>query len=255
MLLKQISSKPKKSFIVIATGPEARHWETVLCQVFNFLKKSHATVETLQSSRSSPILTITNRHSHKRYSQTSIVDPLDRARTIDVQKDKLLQITPEESTCIINQHDEEHRRFQMHQLIKGGLDKSFKTQCDKVSGTFARIQRQLQAKFVDLCKKLLLFEYKSIYSCYHRSLIFLGDLIKPDDWKGSLEAVQDAKAFFNEHVGQDVKQLVNRANYGQEYLKTDDDKKCLRDLCNTDPRMDKSRIESTKGGLFQDSYR
>jgi hypothetical protein len=31
--------------------------------------------------------------------------------------------------------------------------------------------------------------------------------------------------------------------------------KCLRDLCATDPRNDKKRIEETKGGLLADSYR
>jgi hypothetical protein len=30
---------------------------------------------------------------------------------------------------------------------------------------------------------------------------------------------------------------------------------CLRDLCTTDPRNDKKRIEETKGGLLADSYR
>lgn len=31
--------------------------------------------------------------------------------------------------------------------------------------------------------------------------------------------------------------------------------KCIRDLCLTDPRDDKKRIEEAKGGLLQDSYR
>lgn len=131
-------------------------------------------------------------------------------------------------------------------------------------GATAGIQQELQAKLLDLYKKLLSFELKSICSYYrHRALIFLGDLIKLDDWEGNLRAVRDAEAFFNEHVrvfqsvdlGQDVKQLVAHAKDEREYRKTDDDKKCLRDLYITDPRMDKSRIESTKGGLIQDSYR
>ena len=36
---------------------------------------------------------------------------------------------------------------------------------------------------------------------------------------------------------------------------TSADKKCLTDLCSTDPRHDKMRIEGTKGGLLQESYR
>ncbi|KAL2168367.1 hypothetical protein VTG60DRAFT_7345 [Thermothelomyces hinnuleus] len=31
--------------------------------------------------------------------------------------------------------------------------------------------------------------------------------------------------------------------------------KYLKDLCTTDPRHDKTRIEQTKGGLLADSYR
>ncbi|KAL5087753.1 hypothetical protein Trisim1_007409 [Trichoderma cf. simile WF8] len=135
---------------------------------------------------------------------------------------------------------------------------------EQPGGATTGIQQELQAKLIDLYKKLLSFELKSICSYYrHRALIFLGDLIKLDDWEGNLRAVQDAEAFFNEHVrvfqsvdlGQDVKQLVAHAKVEEEYRKTDDDKKCLRDLYITDPRMDKSRIESTKGGLIQDSYR
>ncbi|PTB49390.1 hypothetical protein M431DRAFT_500173 [Trichoderma harzianum CBS 226.95] len=241
---------------------------------------------------------------------------------------------------VINQHDKEKRRSQMHQLAKGGLDKisqetkvkSFvgsvlqtvnlaqnivtevvkdvpqaaipwaavclslelltnpisetEANCkgishvveqmnwycelagllfsEKSGGATAGIQQELQTKLIDLYKKLLSFELKSICSYYrHRALIFLGDLIKLDDWEGNLRAVRDAEAFFNEHVrvfqsvdlGQDVKQLVAHAKDEQECRKTDDDKKCLRDLYVTDPRMDKSRIESTKGGLIQDSYR
>ncbi|KAJ4854411.1 NACHT domain-containing protein [Trichoderma breve] len=241
---------------------------------------------------------------------------------------------------VINQHDKEERRSQMHQLVKDGLDKISKeanvkslvgsvlqtvnlaqnivtevvkdvpqaaipwaavclslellanpiseteANCKGIShvveqmnwycelagllfsenpgGATAGIQQELQTKLIDLYKKLLSFELKSICSYYrHRALIFLGDLIKLDDWEGSLKAVQNAEAFFNKHVrvfqsadlGQDVKQLVAHAKNEQEYRKTDDDKKCLRDLYITDPRMDKSRIESTKGGLIQDSYR
>lgn len=51
-----------------------------------------------------------------------------------------------------------------------------------------------------------------------------------------------------------MKKLVSHAKDEQEYRKTDDDKKCLKDLYITDPRMDKSRIETTKGGLMEDAY-
>ncbi|PTB65061.1 WD40 repeat-like protein [Trichoderma citrinoviride] len=131
-------------------------------------------------------------------------------------------------------------------------------------GITAGIQRELRTKLIDLYKKLLSFEIKSICSYYrHRGLAFLGDLIKLDDWKGNFKEIQDAEAFFNEQLhtfqsadlGQDVKQLVVHAKDEQAYRKSDEDKKCLRDLYITDPRMDKSRIETTKGGLVQDSWR
>ncbi|KAG5819041.1 hypothetical protein H9Q74_009702 [Fusarium xylarioides] len=35
----------------------------------------------------------------------------------------------------------------------------------------------------------------------------------------------------------------------------DEDKQCLEDLCETDPRDDKTRIQDTKGGLLRNSYR
>ncbi|RSL40077.1 hypothetical protein CEP54_016197 [Fusarium duplospermum] len=38
-------------------------------------------------------------------------------------------------------------------------------------------------------------------------------------------------------------------------VQDDEDKQCLRDLRETDPRDDKTRIEATKGGLLRDSYR
>ncbi|TFB05935.1 hypothetical protein CCMA1212_001361 [Trichoderma ghanense] len=131
-------------------------------------------------------------------------------------------------------------------------------------GITAGMKRELRAKLIDLYKKLLSFEIKSICSYYrHRGLVFLGDLIKLDDWRGIFKEVQDAEAFFNEQlrtfqsvdIGQDVKQLVIHAKNEQTYRQTDEDKKCLRDLHVTDPRMDKTRIETTKGGLVQDSWR
>ena len=33
-----------------------------------------------------------------------------------------------------------------------------------------------------------------------------------------------------------------------------EDKECVRDLRLTNPRIDKKRIEDTKGGLLEDSY-
>lgn len=131
-------------------------------------------------------------------------------------------------------------------------------------GSTGEFRRELRTKLIDLYKKLLSYAIRSICSYYcHRGLSFLGDLIKLSDWQGALEEIQDAEAFFSAQfqafqsidLGQDVKQLVVHAKSEQEYRKTDDDNKCLRDLHVTDPRGDKKRIERTKGGLMQDSWR
>ncbi|KAK1241895.1 hypothetical protein MKX07_007718 [Trichoderma sp. CBMAI-0711] len=125
------------------------------------------------------------------------------------------------------------------------------------------LQEQLQTRLIDLYKKMLSFEMKSVCSYYrHRGLVFLGDLVKLDDWKGTFKEVQDAEAFFDDqlrtvqrlNLGNNVEQLVVHAKNEKECRKTDEDKKCLRDLYRTDPRMDKARIETTKGGLIQDSW-
>ncbi|KAK5998349.1 Vegetative incompatibility protein HET-E-1 [Cladobotryum mycophilum] len=130
-------------------------------------------------------------------------------------------------------------------------------------GEFAGVQRELQTKLVDLYKKLLSFEMRSIY-CYHRhrGLVFLRDLIKLDDWDGSVKAVQESEAYFRELTYEFVavkseshlKQIAAFTKTQEEHQKTEKDIQCLRDLYITDPRIDKNRIESTKGGLFQDSF-
>jgi hypothetical protein len=43
--------------------------------------------------------------------------------------------------------------------------------------------------------------------------------------------------------------------FGRLHDKIRKQEECLRDLCGTDPRNDKKRIEDTKGGLLADSYR
>ena len=48
-----------------------------------------------------------------------------------------------------------------------------------------------------------------------------------------------------------------QANYSNVYCSVTDDTRnaqCLRDLCQTDPRHDKKRIQEAKGGLLKDSY-
>lgn len=53
-----------------------------------------------------------------------------------------------------------------------------------------------------------------------------------------------------------ISSTIHEQTKQQERMyKTSADNKCLADLCSTDPRHDKTRIEETKGGLLKDSYR
>lgn len=59
----------------------------------------------------------------------------------------------------------------------------------------------------------------------------------------------------NTHVGSINAKDNSRIHVGNVVHFHQADDRCLSDLRNTDPRLDKARIEATKGGLFEDSYR
>jgi len=121
----------------------------------------------------------------------------------------------------------------------------------------ARVRRELENQIVDLYKVLLTYQMKSVYSYYrHRGLVFLRDIVKLDDWDGDLKAIQDAenrfrqysKAYTTQQTTSYLEQLVTNQ-------RSEKDQQCLKDLRATDPRHDKTRIEQTKGGVLQDSFR
>ncbi|KAK3952421.1 NACHT domain-containing protein, partial [Pseudoneurospora amorphoporcata] len=116
---------------------------------------------------------------------------------------------------------------------------------------------ELKIQIVSLYKALLSYQIKSVCAYYrNRGLVFLRDMITLDDWKADLEAIReaencfqnDAQTYNNHQLASDVKQLVT-------YAMSEKDQQCLKHLRLTDPRDDKVRIERTKGGLLQDSYR
>jgi hypothetical protein len=137
------------------------------------------------------------------------------------------------------------------------------------------IQQKLEAKIVELYKAILLYQMKSVCSFYrHPSYVFLRGLANLDGWDASLESVIDAEValqkdidqFNTEHAKSSRSQLVSVAcdirqlshdNFvqQQEMQNSDKDIRCLRDLSAVDPRDDKLRIQRTKGGLLEDSYR
>lgn len=59
--------------------------------------------------------------------------------------------------------------------------------------------------------------------------------------------------FTDNHIADNAKIHVGNNNYYK--TREGEDTECLRDLRTTDPRDDKARIEATKGGLLEDSYR
>ncbi|KAL6901233.1 hypothetical protein GGI43DRAFT_371466 [Trichoderma evansii] len=125
-------------------------------------------------------------------------------------------------------------------------------------------QRELQMAFVDFYKKLLRFQMNSICNYYrHRGFVFLRDLVKLDDWDGSLKSIREdddslrkkVNGFLRHRMESHLEGLTLQAKARDEYQRTQEDQQCLRDLFVTDPRDDKTRIEDTKGGLLEDAYR
>ncbi|KAL7919376.1 hypothetical protein ACQKWADRAFT_323052 [Trichoderma austrokoningii] len=93
----------------------------------------------------------------------------------------------------------------------------------------------------------------------HRGLVFLRDTAKLDDWDGDIKRIEKAETAFYQDSDVHQKEKMN-ANLEQivhyvEKKMTSQDLQCFKDLGITDPRYDKKRIQSTKGGLLEQSYR
>ncbi|WPJ59449.1 hypothetical protein SMAC4_13160 [Sordaria macrospora] len=123
---------------------------------------------------------------------------------------------------------------------------------------------ELENQIVDLYKALLSYQIKSVCAYYcNRGLVFLRDMITLDDWKADLGAIQDAEncfqndtqAYTNQQVTSRLEQLVSYTKHQEIQQMSEKDQQCLKHVRLTDPRHDKTRIEQTKGGLLQDSYR
>jgi archaellum biogenesis ATPase FlaH len=70
---------------------------------------------------------------------------------------------------------------------------------------------------------------------------------RPEDKAYSLSGVVNVELAPCYGEGEDVA-------FKRLYDEIDKTKRCIQDLCGTDPRNDKKRIEDTKGGLLKDSY-
>lgn len=124
-------------------------------------------------------------------------------------------------------------------------------------GLFTGMHRQLKSRVVRLYQELLLYLIKSVCSYYrNRFLGFLRDTVKLDGWDGSLKNIQDAeKAFQLDSSAYNTQKNTANIEVLAKIAMSTEDNDCLRHLHVSDPRDDKKRIEQTKGGLLQDSYR
>ncbi|GKT48338.1 vegetative incompatibility protein HET-E-1 [Colletotrichum spaethianum] len=143
------------------------------------------------------------------------------------------------------------------------------------------LRGQLEKHIVQLYQKLLLYQMKSV-CLYHRNLVavFFRDVVKLDDWTGQLDDIKAAeghvksvsKQYNSEKMHKHLLDMAAIAMLQYEQLQgitsaiqdlarlqeetrhNQADKDCLKDLLQTDPRHDKTRIQDTKGGLLRDSY-
>jgi hypothetical protein len=144
------------------------------------------------------------------------------------------------------------------------LSSSLFTESPGPGNELSEVRRELENQIVNLYKALLSYQMKSVCSYYrNRGLVFLRDIVKLDNWEGDLTAIldaencfrQDSKVYTTQQMKSHLEQLVGHARNQEKKQMSEKDQQCLRDLHLTDPRDDKTRIEKTKGGLLQDSYR
>ncbi|KAK7571598.1 hypothetical protein V3481_018809 [Fusarium oxysporum f. sp. vasinfectum] len=153
---------------------------------------------------------------------------------------------------------------------------------NKVEQSSAGLRVQLEKHVVQLYKKLLSYQVKSV-CLYHRNwaAVILRDVFQLDDWAGQLDDIQKAEAavrtdsdqYNTEQSKIYLQKLTDTASAlemnlqgihsaikdqtRQQEKRYQDAKyeKCMQDLHVTDPREDKKRTQDTKGGLLRDSYR
>ena len=153
---------------------------------------------------------------------------------------------------------------------------------NKAAESSEALREQLKTRVTKLYSALILFQIKSV--CLYRRQwisVTMRDAIKLDDWAGQLDDIkecekavnQDMKQYSTQDMRADLRILSSTSAESESRLRSiysaiqdqtrqqeerhqsDEDKKFLQDLRVTDPRHDKLRIQSTKGGLLKDSYR
>ncbi|KAG8665110.1 uncharacterized protein FPOAC1_013088 [Fusarium poae] len=159
---------------------------------------------------------------------------------------------------------------------------------NKAEQSSAGLRVQLEKHVVQLYEKLLTYQIKSVCLYYRNWAAIIGrDLLKIDDWAGKLSEIKETEAAVQGEMEQyntgesrmqlrkltdaagalemnlqnihsaikGVHSAIETQTQHQEKRHQDDEaKQCLKDLRETDPRDDKTRIQETKGGLLRDSY-
>ncbi|KAK1713022.1 NACHT domain-containing protein, partial [Colletotrichum lupini] len=145
-----------------------------------------------------------------------------------------------------------------------------------------KLRDELEKQIVELYRRLLLYQMKSVYR-YYRSqiLVLLGDIFKIDDWAGELTGVKEAEDHVRAKLGQyqspsicdslktlagvmhhqtdqtqDLSSLIQKQYQAQQDRdKHRDRENCLIDFRQkVDPHHEKDRIQNEKGGLLRDAY-
>ncbi|KAF7524678.1 hypothetical protein G7054_g11335 [Neopestalotiopsis clavispora] len=152
---------------------------------------------------------------------------------------------------------------------------------NKAEQSVADLQFQLEGHIVQLYTKLLSYQMQS--ACLYRrqwAAVIARDVVKIDDWAGQISEIREAEAAVRNDMAQynteetklqlrrlavvavSMKQnledihlaIQHQTRQQQEWRDNDKNKTCMKDLCDNDPRDDKTRIEIEKGGLLRDSY-
>lgn len=131
------------------------------------------------------------------------------------------------------------------------------------SGTRLGLENQI----VDLYRKLLLYQIRSICSFFgNRGVVFMRDLIQFDSWEGQLESIRKAEDQFRhdtmtysmlrQYSGfEEIRHQLEQLAEGVKFQATQLAHQCMKDLYLTDPELDKMRIEESKGDLLPGAYR
>jgi hypothetical protein len=140
------------------------------------------------------------------------------------------------------------------------------------------LQAELEKHVVSLYKKLLSYQMKSVCSFSRmRAAVVWRDMFRFDDWTDAVQSVKDAETVVQRDIDsynslvtrttlssmaelakdrniqlQDINQAIQKsAQIMEERQQDGQNRKCLEDLRLSDPRVDRRRIEVTKGGLFR----